>query len=129
GAKAPVLVPRALLKQMKPGSVIVDVAVDQGGCVETCRPTTHAEPTFIVDGVVHYCVANMPGAVGRTSTYALSNATLPYALELANKGLRRAALENKEIARGVNVIDGRVTYEGVAAAFNLEYTNVMKMLV
>ncbi len=128
GAKAPVLVPESLIKQMKPGSVIVDVAVDQGGCVETCRPTTHAQPTFIVHDVVHYCVANMPGAVGRTSTYALSNATMPYAVELANKGHRRAALDNKEIARGINVIGGKVTHEGVAAAFNLEYTSIFELL-
>ncbi len=128
GAKAPVLVPRTLLKDMHPGAVIVDVAVDQGGCVETCKPTTHAEPVFLVDGVLHYCVANMPGAVGRTSTYALSNATLPYALQLANKGFRQAALESKEIARGINVIDGKVTYEGVAEAFNMEYNSVYELL-
>jgi len=128
GAKAPVLVSRELIGQMKPGAVIVDVAVDQGGCVETCRPTTHAEPVFIVDHVLHYCVANMPGAVGRTSTYALSNATLPYALELANKGYREAALESKEIARGINVIDGKVTHEGVAEAFNMEYCSVFEIL-
>ena len=103
GAKAPVLVSRELIGQMKPGAVIVDVAVDQGGCVETCKPTTHAEPVFIIDHVLHYCVANMPGAVGRTSTYALSNATLPYALDLANKGYRQAALESKEIAQSLGV--------------------------
>jgi alanine dehydrogenase len=128
GAKAPVLVPESLLKKMKPGAVIVDVAVDQGGCVETCKPTTHAEPTYIVHDVVHYCVANMPGAVGRTSTYALSNATMPYAVEIANKGYSRASLENKEIARGINVIDGKVTHEGVAAAFNMEYTSIYELL-
>jgi alanine dehydrogenase len=128
GAKSPVLVSRELVGEMKPGAVVVDVAVDQGGCVETCRPTTHADPVFVVDDVLHYCVPNMPGAVGRTSTYALSNATLPYALELANKGFRHAALENKEIARGINVIDGKVTHEGVAAAFNMEYAAVYEML-
>jgi alanine dehydrogenase len=128
GAKAPVLVPRSLIAQMKPGAVIVDVAVDQGGCVETCKPTTHADPVFIVDNVLHYCVANMPGAVGRTSTYALSNATLPYAVELANKGFRQAALESKEVARGINILDGKITHEGVAAAFNREYTSVYELL-
>jgi alanine dehydrogenase len=128
GAKAPVLVNDALIKKMKHGAVIVDVAVDQGGCVETCHPTTHAEPTFIVHDVVHYCVANMPGAVGRTSTYALSNATMPYAVEIANKGFKRAALESKEIARGINIIQGKVTHEGVAAAFNMEYASIYEML-
>ncbi|MHC5078455.1 MAG: alanine dehydrogenase, partial [Planctomycetota bacterium] len=128
GAKAPILVSRELVGQMKPGAVIVDVAVDQGGCVETCKPTTHQDPIFIVDNVLHYCVANMPGAVGRTSTYALSNATLPYALQLANKGFRQAALECKEIARGINIIDGKVTHEGVASAFNMEYVSVYEML-
>jgi alanine dehydrogenase len=128
GAKAPVLVSKDLIGKMKAGAVIVDVAVDQGGCVETCKPTTHAEPTYIVHDVVHYCVANMPGAVGRTSTYALSNATMPYALQIANKGTVRAALDNKEIARGINVLQGKVTHEGVAAAFNMEYTSIYELL-
>ncbi len=128
GAKAPKLVPRGYLSLMKPGAVIVDVAVDQGGCVETTRPTTHSNPTFIVDGIVHYCVANMPGAVGRTSTHALTNATLPYAVELAGKGWRRAVRENREIARGVNVVDGRITHEAVAEAWNREYTPLDKVL-
>ena len=128
GAKAPRLVTREMLKLMKPGSVIVDVAVDQGGCIETCKPTTHAEPTFFVDGVLHYCVANMPGAVPYTSTIALTNATLPYAVEIADKGYLRAAKENGEILLGINVIDGKITYKGVAEAFNLPYTNVKQVL-
>ena len=117
GAKAPTLVPRSYLADMYDGSVIVDVAVDQGGCVETCRPTTHSDPTFVVDGVLHYCVANMPGAVPRTSTYALTNATMPYALRLANQGLD--ALRNDPLfAKGVNVMAGKITYAAVAAAFD-----------
>jgi alanine dehydrogenase len=128
GTKAPRLVTREMLKLMKPGSVIVDVAVDQGGCIETCKPTTHAEPTFFVDGVLHYCVANMPGAVPYTSTIALTNATLPYAVEIADKGYLRAAKENGEILLGINVIDGKITYKGVAEAFNLPYTNVKQVL-
>jgi len=128
GAKAPRLVTREMLKLMKPGSVIVDVAVDQGGCIETCKPTTHAEPTFFVEGVLHYCVANMPGAVPYTSTIALTNATLPYAVEIADKGYLRAAKENGEILLGINVIDGKITYKGVADAFNLPYVNVKQVL-
>jgi len=124
GARAPRLVPREYLKEMKTGSVIVDVAVDQGGCVETARPTTHDQPTYVVDGVVHYCVANMPGAVGRTSTYALTNATLPYTLTLCNKGPARAIREDRMLALGVNVIDGKVTYQEVAEAFDMEYTPI-----
>jgi len=121
GAKAPHLITRDMLKLMKKGSVIVDVAVDQGGCVETIRPTTHAEPTYEVDGVIHYGVANMPGAVPKTSTIALTNVTLPYAIEIANKGYREAIKSNREIALGVNVIFGKVTYGPVAEAFNLKY--------
>ncbi len=121
GAKAPHLITREMLKLMKPGSVIVDVAVDQGGCVETIHPTTHAEPTYTVDGVIHYGVANMPGAVPRTSTVALTNVTLPYAVEIANKGYLEAIKSNKEIALGVNVIDGKITYKPVADAFSMEY--------
>jgi alanine dehydrogenase len=128
GAKAPVLVPRAYLKEMKPGAVIVDVAVDQGGCVETCKPTTHSNPTFVVDGVLHYCVANMPGAVPRTSTYALTNATIPYAVRLANDGVGRAMLKDRGFALGVNVIDGRITYRAVAEAFGLDYTPLDSVL-
>jgi alanine dehydrogenase len=124
GAKAPKLITRDMLKEMKDGSVIVDVAIDQGGCIETARATTHQEPTFVVDGVVHYCVANMPGAVARTSTAALTNATLPYAVEIANKGWKKAMQENNEIRLGANVINGKITYKAVAEAFDLEYTPV-----
>ncbi len=128
GAKAPKLVTEDMLKEMKPGSVIVDVAIDQGGCVETSKATTHAEPVFTVDGVVHYCVANMPGAVSRTSTIALTNATLPYALEIANKGWQKAMQENKEIRLGANVIKGEITFKAVAEAFDMPYTPVEKFL-
>ncbi len=128
GAKAPKLVTKDMLKDMKDGAVIVDVAIDQGGCFETSRATTHAEPTFVEDGVVHYCVANMPGAVARTSTIALTNATLPYAVEIANKGWKKAMQENNEIKLGANVINGKVTYKAVAEAFGLEYTPVENFL-
>jgi len=121
GAAAPKLISRDMLKLMKKGSVIVDVAIDQGGCVETAKPTTHDNPIYEVDGVVHYCVANMPGAVSHTSTKALTNVTLPYALEIADKGYEKAALENPEIAKGINVLKGKVTYKAVAEAFGLEY--------
>ena len=121
GARAPQLVLRDDLSRMQAGAVIVDVAIDQGGCVETSRPTTHAEPTFIVDDVVHYCVTNMPGAVGRTSTYALTNVTLPFALAIANKGIERAAREDPAIARGVNIFDGQVTNRAVAQTFDMPY--------
>lgn len=121
GAKAPRLVTRDMLKLMKPRSVITDVSVDQGGCVETCKPTTHEEPTYVVDDVLHYCVANMPGAVPRTSTLALTNATFPYALEIVQKGYEEAVRTNPEIAAGVNCIDGKITHPGVAEAFQLEY--------
>ncbi len=124
GAKAPKLITRDMLSEMKDGSVIVDVAIDQGGCIETSRATTHAEPTYVVDGVVHYCVANMPGAVARTSTVALTNATLPYALQIANKGWKKAMQDNNEIRLGANVIAGKITYKAVAEAFDLEYTAV-----
>ena len=116
GAAAPKLVGRDLVRQMKPGSVVVDVAIDQGGCFETSRPTTHAEPTFVVDGVVHYCVANMPGAVARTSTYALNNATLPFTLQLANLGWKKALAANPHLRAGLNVCEGRVTHREVAEA-------------
>lgn len=121
GAKAPRLIPRSYLELMKPGAVIVDVAVDQGGCCETTRPTTHEKPTYIVDNIVHYCVANMPGAVGRTSTIALTNASLPYARKLADKGYRQAAREDVGIAEGVNICDGKVANRAVAETFGLSY--------
>ncbi len=121
GAKAPKLVTRDMLKVMKKGSVMVDVAIDQGGCFETSKATTHAEPTYVVDGIIHYCVANMPGAVAMTSTLALTNATLPYALQIANKGWKQACLDNAEITPGLNVVAGKVTCEAVAEAFGLEY--------
>jgi alanine dehydrogenase len=128
GAKAPKLLTRDMLKKMKDGSVIVDVAIDQGGCFETSKATTHTEPTYVVDGVIHYCVANMPGAVAMTSTRALTNATLPYAVEIANKGWKKAMQDNKEIKLGANVIKGNVTYKAVADAFGLEYTPVEEFL-
>jgi len=119
GARAPHLVEREDLKLMKPGSVIIDVAIDQGGCVATSRPTTHADPTYVVDDVVHYCVTNMPGAVGRTSTYALCNATLPYVIDLADRGVAAAAHESAAIRSAVNVYEGRLVQPAVAAAFGL----------
>jgi alanine dehydrogenase len=128
GARAPRLVTREMVSHMRPGSVIVDVAVDQGGCVETCHPTTHSDPVFLVDGVIHYCVANMPGAVPRTSTYALSNATLPYAEKLARLGFRAAAKADVAIARGANTFGGSLTYKGVADAFGLAYTPLDSLL-
>ncbi len=123
GAKAPVLVNREMIKTMKPGSVIVDVAVDQGGCVETCHPTTHNNPTYLVDGVVHYCVANMPGAVARTATYALCNASLPYAVALATKGFQKAMKEDHSLAKGLNMIEGKLTIREVSEAFNIPYVD------
>ncbi len=122
GAAAPKLITKAMLPRMKPGSVIVDVAIDQGGSVETSRPTTHADPTYVVDGVVHYMVANMPGAVPRTSTYALNNATLPFTLALADKGWRKALIDDPHLKAGLNIAAGRVAYEEVANALNLKYT-------
>jgi alanine dehydrogenase len=121
GAKAPRLIEQEDLKLMKPGSVIVDVAIDQGGCVATSRPTTHSDPTFIVNDVVHYCVTNMPGAVGRTSTYALCNVTLPWALQIANRGLYPAALALPPIARAINLCEGEVTNQPVAETFGMKY--------
>jgi alanine dehydrogenase len=121
GAKAPKLVRRDDLKRMQPGSVIVDVAIDQGGCVETIHATTHENPTYVVDGVIHYGVANMPGGVPRTSTLALTNATFPYALKLANKGWKQALRDSQPLLKGLNMIDGKVTYPGVAEAFGLDY--------
>ena len=128
GAKAPNLIRREDLKRMKDGAVIVDVAVDQGGCVETIKPTTHEDPIYVIDGVIHYGVANMPGGVARTSTLALTNATLPYALTLANKGWERACRDDRALALGLNVVKGKVTYPGVAEAFDLEYTPVEDVL-
>src|SRR5438128_6668885 len=120
GARAPYLVRREDLKRMTPGAVIIDVAIDQGGCVETSKPTTHSKPTFMVNDIVHYCVTNMPGAVGRTSTYALTNVTLPYVLQLAKKGLDKAVQENPALAEGVNIRRGKVTNPAVAETFGLE---------
>ncbi|MBW7844228.1 MAG: alanine dehydrogenase [Bacteroidia bacterium] len=128
GAKAPSLVRRDMLKTMRPGTVMVDVAIDQGGCFETSKATTHENPVFVVDDVLHYCVANMPGAVPYTSTLALTNATLPYALQLANKGWKQACKDNHELTLGLNVVHGKVVYKGVSEAFNLPYTNVNEVL-
>jgi alanine dehydrogenase len=124
GAVAPRLITRDMLKTMKKGAVLVDVAIDQGGCFETSKVTTHSDPIFTVEGVIHYCVANMPGAVPKTSTLALTNATLPYAVEIANKGWKRAMAENPEIGLGANVVKGKVTYKAVADAFGLEYVPI-----
>ena len=128
GAKAPHLITRDMLKSMRPGTVLVDVAVDQGGCIETCRPTTHENPTFIIDDVVHYCVANMPGAVPYTSTLALTNATLPYAVQLANLGWQQACRRNAALRLGLNVVHGEVVYKGVAEAWNLPLVDVDSVL-
>jgi len=128
GAKAPNLISRVMLKEMRPGTVLVDVAVDQGGCIETCKPTTHTDPTFIIDDIVHYCVANMPGAVPYTSTIALTNATLPYAIQLANKGWKKACKENEELTPGLNIINGKVVHKGVSDAFDLELHDVKSFL-
>lgn len=128
GAMAPKLVSRALLKKMQPGSVVVDVAIDQGGCFETSRPTTHAEPTYVVDGVVHYCVANMPGGVARTAAFALNNATLPFILELANKGYRNALMENHHLLNGLNVYKGHLTHGAVARDLGQSFVPAMEAL-
>jgi alanine dehydrogenase len=128
GAKAPKLLTRQMLKTMKKGAVLVDVAIDQGGCFETSKATTHTQPIYTVEGVVHYCVANMPGAVPKTSTLALTNATLPYAVEIADKGWRKAMKQNPEIKRGANVVRGKVTYRGVAEAFGLKFTSIDSLL-
>jgi len=128
GGKAPHLISRKMLKTMKPGSVIVDVAIDQGGCVETSHPTCPSEPTYKVEGIIHYCVTNMPGCVPITSTYALNNATLPYILELANYGYPEALRKDKALARGLNIVNGRVTCEGVAKAHNLSYYELEEIL-
>ncbi|MBP8790849.1 MAG: alanine dehydrogenase [Breznakibacter sp.] len=128
GAKAPKLVTREMLKTMRPGTVLVDVAIDQGGAFETSKATTHQDPVYIIDDILHYCVANMPGAVPFTSTVALTNATLPYALQLANKGWKKACTENPELLLGLNVINGHVVYQGVADAFNLPMRDVAEFL-
>ncbi|MBP9210744.1 MAG: alanine dehydrogenase [Saprospiraceae bacterium] len=128
GAKAPSLITRDMLATMQPGTVLVDVAIDQGGCMETSRPTTHDDPIFIIDEVVHYCVANMPGAVPFTSTLALTNATLPFAIQLADKGWQKACQDSKPLALGLNVIRGKVVYRGVAEAFGLPYHPVENFL-
>lgn len=124
GAKAPHLITREMLKLMRPGTVVVDVAVDQGGCIETCKPTTHEDPTYTVDGILHYCVANMPGAVPYTSTLALTNATLPYALQLADLGWQEACRTNDELKKGLNIVKGQIVYQGVAQAFDLPYQDL-----
>ena len=128
GAKAPKLVTRDMLRLMKTGSVLVDVAVDQGGCIETCKPTTHDNPTFIIDGIVHYCVANMPGAVPYTSTIALTNATLPYIMILANNGFLKSLDEHEDLKLGLNIFKGMITHKGVAEAFGMEYLPIDQAL-
>lgn len=128
GAKAPKLVTRDMLSTMRPGTVMVDVAVDQGGCFETTKPTTHDDPTFVIDDVIQYCVANMPGAVPRTSTLALTNATLPFAMQLANKGWKQACQDSAPLRKGLNVVNGKVVYKGVAEAFGLTYLDVNSVL-
>ena len=128
GAKAPKLITREMLATMKKGAVLVDVAIDQGGCFETSRPTTHRDPVYTVDGIVHYCVTNMPGAVAKTSTMALTNATLPYVLQIADQGWQGAMRSNPEIARGANVVRGKITCPSVAQAFGLEFTPVEEFL-
>jgi alanine dehydrogenase len=129
GAAAPKLVTRDMVRRMRPGSVLVDIAIDQGGCFETSRPTTHSAPTYVEDGVVHYCVTNMPGAVARTSTFALTNATLPFVLALAGKGWRQAMLDDPHLAEGLNIHDGQVAHLAVAQALGLRHTAVRDVLV
>lgn len=128
GAKAPKLITKEMLKEMQPGTVLVDVAVDQGGCFETTTATTHENPIFIIDGIVHYCVANMPGAVPMTSTIALTNATLPFAIQLATKGWKKACQDNPALQLGLNIIEGKVVYKGVSDAFNLPLTPIENLL-
>jgi len=129
GAEAPKLVTKDMVKNMKRGSVVVDVAIDQGGCVETSKPTTHADPTYIVDEVVHYCVANMPGGVPRTSTMALNKATLPLLTKIAEHGYKKTLIENKNYLAGLNIYKGKITFKGVADAFNLDYTPAEQALL
>ena len=128
GARAPVLVKKYLVTQMKPGSVVVDVSVDQGGCIETCRPTTHSNPVFDVKGVIHYCVTNIPAAVSRTSTFALTNVTFPYVLKIANRGVNQAAAIDEALARGINVLKGKITHAAVAESFRLQYEPFKNLL-
>jgi alanine dehydrogenase len=128
GAKAPKLITRALVKRMKPGSAIVDISIDQGGCAETSRPTTHREPIYVEEEIVHYCVTNMPAIVPNTSTFALTNSTLSYGLELANRGFPQALARNRALAKGLNTFDGKVTHEGVATAFNLPLLPVEEVI-
>jgi len=128
GAAAPKLVTRDMVSRMRPGSVLVDIAIDQGGCFETSKPTTHSDPTYVEEGCVHYCVTNMPGAVARTSTIALNNATLPFGLALADKGYKQALKDNAHLRNGLNVAGGKVTYEAVAEAHGLDYTPAEDLL-
>src|SRR3954447_1188671 len=128
GAKAPKLVSREMISRMRPGSVVVDIAIDQGGCFETSKPTTHSEPTYVVDGVIHYCVANIPGAVARTSTLALTSATLPYLLRVAGHGVRAAAKADPSLAKGLNTVEGKLVYQPVAEAHGLTYTDPATVL-
>ena len=124
GAKAPNLITKEMLKDLEKGTVLVDVAVDQGGCFETTKPTTHSDPTYIIDDVLHYSVANMPGAVPMTSTEGLTNATINYAIEIANKGWKQACIENNPLKKGLNIVRGDVVYQAVAEAFNMKYTKL-----
>ena len=124
GAKAPKLITKKMLKTMQKGTVMVDVSIDQGGSFETSRPTTHTDPTYEIDGIVHYCVTNMPGAVPHTSTLALTNATLQYALEIANNGVKKSAENNPALSKGINTLNGKCTYKAVAETFDLKYTPV-----
>src|SRR5699024_8073659 len=128
GAKAPHLIKKNMLSQMKPGAVMVDVAIDQGGCFETSRPTSHDDPIFTVEGIVHYCVTNMPGAVPHTSTLGLTNVTLPYAVDIANKGWKKAVKEDEELKKGVNIVNGDIVYRGVATPFDLPCKDVDEIL-
>jgi alanine dehydrogenase len=128
GAKAPKLISRSLVQRMKPGSAFVDISIDQGGCAETSHPTTHRQPIYVEEDVVHYCVTNMPASVPNTSTYALTNSTLSYGLELANRGFPQALIRNKALAKGLNTYDGKITHEGVATAFNLPLTPLEEVI-
>jgi alanine dehydrogenase len=128
GAKAPKLISRSLVQRMKPGSAFVDISIDQGGCAETSHPTTHRQPIYVEEDVVHYCVTNMPASVPNTSTYALTNSTLSYGLELANRGFPQALIRNKALAKGLNTYDGKITHEGVATAFNLPLAPVEEVI-
>jgi alanine dehydrogenase len=128
GAKAPKLVSREMVRSMRPGSVVVDVAIDQGGCIETARPTTHSDPTYVEEGVIHYCVANIPGAVARTSTLALTSVTLPYLIKIADKGVEGAAVENAALIKGLSTLRGELVSEPVAKAHDLQYVDPEKLL-